>query len=50
MKELQDFLIASSSEKSKNFGVPVACTIKYLHELKPLSIPRKADGKYTKGF
>ena len=47
MKELQDFLIASSSEKSKNFGVPVACTIKYLHELKPLSIPRKADGKYT---
>lgn len=47
MAELQRFLISTADGKSKNYGVPVSCTIKYLHGLKPLSVPHKADGVYS---
>jgi lipoprotein len=46
MKELQDFITASSKEVQTKYGLPVACTIKYLHGLKPLSVPRVIQGKY----
>ena len=46
MKELQDFITASSKDTQIKYGLPVACTIKYLHGLKPLSVPRSFQGKY----
>lgn len=47
MKELEAFVTASAKDAGVRYGVPAACTIKYLHGLKPLAVPRTISGKYS---
>lgn len=47
MKELEAFVTASAKDEGTRYGIPVACTIKYLHGLTPLAVPRTIKGKYS---